>query len=110
MLAKVLYRSATIAPIISARILKMIGKITMDAGLKISMPDMDFSNPIETPKSANKHPQKRPNTIPNSALILTTDIISTLLMTAIGAPSYDIFVIYGKRLEYYIQKKYPVFF
>ena len=64
LLAKVLYRSATIAPIISARILKMIGKITMDARLKISIPGMDFSNPIETPKRANKQdnfviPEKR---------------------------------------------------
>jgi hypothetical protein len=49
----VLYRSATLAPIISARILKMIGKIIMDARLKISRPGMDFSNPIETPKSEN---------------------------------------------------------
>jgi hypothetical protein len=66
LLAKALYRSAAIAPIISAMIPKMIGKIAMDARLKISMPGMDFSNPIDTPKSVNKHPQKRPNTIPNS--------------------------------------------
>jgi hypothetical protein len=45
---------------------KMIGKITMDARLKISMPGRDFSNPIDTPKRANTHPQKRPDTLPNS--------------------------------------------
>jgi hypothetical protein len=51
----VLYRSATLASIISARILTMIGKIMMDARLKISIPGMDFSDPIEKPKHANKH-------------------------------------------------------
>ena len=39
---------------ISARILTMIRKIMMDARLKISIPGMDFSNPIKTPKRANK--------------------------------------------------------
>jgi hypothetical protein len=49
---------------ISARILTIIRKIMMDARLKISIPGMDFSNPIETPKRANKQdnfviPEKR---------------------------------------------------
>jgi hypothetical protein len=38
----------------------------MDARLKISMPGRDFSNLIDTPKRANKHPQMRPDTLPNS--------------------------------------------
>jgi hypothetical protein len=59
LLAKALYRSAAIAPIISAKIPGMIGKIMIAARLKISTPSRDFSNPIDTPKSANMHPQKR---------------------------------------------------
>ena len=63
-LAKAFYKNATIAPMISARILTMIRKIMMDARLKISIPGMDFSNPIETSKRANKQdnfviPEKR---------------------------------------------------
>jgi hypothetical protein len=104
LLAKALYRSPAIAPVISVMIPRMIGKITMAERLKTSTPGRDFSNPNDTPKSANKHPQKRPNTIPNSALILATDIISTLFMTAIGTPEYDNFVLPVKRIEYCIQQ------
>jgi hypothetical protein len=54
LLSKVLYRSAAIAPIISARILKMIGKDNdgrqaekFDAGYR-------FSNPIKNPKKCKQ--------------------------------------------------------
>jgi len=42
LLAKVLYRSAAIEPIISAMIPKMIGKIMIDNRLKISTLVMDL--------------------------------------------------------------------